>query len=164
MKKILTKILFVITLCFIFICNSANALIMSESDIQMKINQIYRLENQDFSDFYNKSDLIGYRLNSFNMYVTQYKNAANYAAVRLKNVIDQINMVRNSADFSDQDKSAQISRLYQDANTILVDLNNTTINHLYSAKTVMPTLTGQKYRKKFLEFYNSLHLTDIQMI
>ena len=163
MKKIFAKILLVVTLCFLFICNSAKAYIMTDSDIQMKIDQVYRISQQDFFAFVNKSELIGLRYNSFNMYVMQYKNASIYAAEKLKNVLSQIEMVRNSADYSDQDKSFRISKLYQDANTILVDLNNTTINHLYSVKTVMPTISGQRYHKNFLEFYNGLNLTESKL-
>ena len=163
MKKMFLKIMLILALCITFICNSANALVRSESDIQYKIKQIQTLCDQDYFNFINKSELIGYRLSNFEMYTQQYKNSANATIQKLNSILMQISLVRNSADFSDSEKTMQINKLYQDAETILIDLNNTTVNYIFSIRLGMPSISYQRYTKKFIDYYNSFHFTDAQL-
>ncbi len=163
MKKMIFRIAFIFALFIAFFCNSANAYINSESDIQYKINQIYSLCQTDFFQFINKSELIGYRLSNFEMQSQQYKNTANATAQRLNGIITQINLVKNSSDFTDSEKTMQINKLYQDAETILIDLNNSTVNYIFNVRMPLPSISYQRYSKKFIDYYNSFHFTDSQL-
>ena len=111
----------------------------------------------------NKNELIGEIRSSFDMSTMQYKNNAGITAESLRNILRQIDIVKNSADFSDSDKNLQISKLYQDADSALYDLDSKTINYLMEVQRIMPTITYQRYVKKFLEQYNQMNLTGSQL-
>ena len=53
-----------------------------------------------------------------------------------------------------------MSRIYQDADAILYDIDSKSINYLYALKNFMPTVTYSKFVKKFSNFYNELHITN----
>ena len=67
--------------------------------------------------------------------------------------------VNNSTDYSNTEKTMQTSKLYQDANTALNDLDIKTMNYLIEIRNYMPTMTYQRYLKKFQEYYNDLGLS-----
>ena len=65
---------------------------------------------------------------------------------------------------SETDRAIQIKKLYQEADTTLYDIDSKTMQYLYSIRPLMPTLTYQKYSKKFKEFYNDLKLTNSKIV
>ncbi|HIS88195.1 TPA: hypothetical protein IAA87_02050, partial [Candidatus Avigastranaerophilus faecigallinarum] len=76
MKNKFLKIFFLIFSLFAFVLN-ASAIVSSEADINRKIVQLKKLSQYDYNSIVNKNELIGYRLNNFNMATAQYKNSAN---------------------------------------------------------------------------------------
>ncbi len=162
MKNKFLKILFLFTAFFSF-CLSANALISSEADILNKINQLQVISDYDYISMVNKNELIGYRLDSFNMASYQYKNSAKQVIDNFKNLLFQMDTIKNSSDFSDSDKDVQIKKLYQEADSALYTLDSQTLNYLFSLRDFMPPITYQRYVKKFQAFYNDFHLTDGQI-
>ncbi|HIS88135.1 TPA: hypothetical protein IAA87_01740, partial [Candidatus Avigastranaerophilus faecigallinarum] len=71
---------------------------------------------------------------------------------------------KNSSDFSDSDKAIQINKLYQDADAALYNFDSQTLNYLFSLRSIMPSISYQRYTKKFQEFYNGIGLTDNKLI
>lgn len=159
LKTKVLKFLLLFVAFFAFVLN-ANAMISSESDMYRKLGQLKTIAQFDYLSLVNKNELIGYRLESFNMASSQYKNSANLVVENFNNILSQINTIRNSSDFSDSDKQMQISKLYQEADTILYNLDSQTINYLFSLRSFMPPITYQRYLKKFQAFYNELQLTN----
>lgn len=163
MKNNFLKIFFLIFSLFAFVLN-ASAIVSSEADINRKIVQLKKLSQYDYNSIVNKNELIGYRLNNFNMATAQYKNSANLVVDNFNNIIFQINTIKNSSDFSDSDKAIQINKLYQDADAALYNFDSQTLNYLFSLRSIMPSISYQRYTKKFQEFYNGIGLTDNKLI
>ena len=159
MKNKFLNIILAAAVFFVMALN-ANALIRSDADIYASINRLNSLVVYDFNSLFNKSEIIGYRLDSFNYSTLQYKNAARNVYEYFNSVIGQINTINNSTEISNTDKQLQISNLYQNAEAALYDLNSKSVNYLISLRGVMPTITYQKYVKSFVKYYNSLQLTD----
>ncbi len=157
-----SKVLKVLFLLFAFLsCHlTASAVISSESDMMRKINQLKTISQYDYISLVNKNELIGYRLDSFNMASSQYKNSTKLVIDNFNSILFQIDTVRNSSDFSDSDKQIQINKLYQDADSALYNLDSQTINYLFSLRDFMPPITYQRYVKKFQSFYNEFQLTN----
>lgn len=159
MKKTLSKIILVLALFFTFLCNNANALVNTTSDINAKINQLQTIYNQDLFAFINKTELVGYRLSNFNMHASQYKNIITNSIERLNNIINQINTLNSSSELSDTEKQNQIKNLYHDADAIIYDIDNQTVNYTYLVRDTMPSVSYQRFIKRFISFYNSVNLT-----
>lgn len=159
----LFKFLLLFIAFFFFILN-ANALVNSNSDINFKIVQLNKIAQFDYNSMVNKNELIGYRLNNFNMLTAQYQNSAKKAVDNLNNIIFQIDTIRNSSDFSDSDKELQINKLYQDADSILYNFDSDTLNYVFALRNFMPSISYQRYTKKFQAFYNEIQLTDNKLI
>lgn len=160
MKTKLYKLLLLV----VFFCMSlfvpVNATVTSEYDIQTKISQVQQLATYDYSQMVNKTDLIGYRRANFNMYISQYSTTANMTVEQLRTILSQIQLLQNSSEISDSDKRMQYNNLYMDADKILYNLDNQSVNFLASCKNTMPTITYQKFVKRFLAYYNSLQITN----
>ena len=160
MKKIIAKIFIVFALLISFISTSANAAITSDYDLTYKRSQLQTIINTDFLSFINKTELIGYNLSNFNMHSSQYKYQINLAIEKLNGCANQIDFIRESKEISDSDKNIKINQVYMDANSALYEIDSKTINYIYTVREAMPTITYQKYIKKFTEFYNSIQLTE----
>lgn len=145
--------------CFL----QAEAAIMSEYDISFKKGQLQELAQYDYISFINKNELIGYRLDGFNMATSQYKNAVMITLERLNKNLAQIEIINNSTDFSDSDKQVQLNNIYQDSDAALYDLDSKSINYVFSLKNTMPSITFNRFAKRFIEFYNSFQLTNSQL-
>lgn len=156
------KILSLLLLCFTFFTFvlSACSAIFSTGEILAKQTKLKTLAAFDYSSFVNKHELVGYRLSSFNMASSQHKNSAMIASDTLSNLVEQINYIENSADYSDSEKQVQIYKLYQEADSVLYDLDSKTINYLFSLRDIMPSLTYDRFVKKFQDYYNSMQLTN----
>lgn len=164
MKKSAAVLL--LTAAFMFIMHSAAfALVRSEADIRIKANILQKMADYDYLNLINKSELIGSSRQNFNMSAQQYKNDAKLAQENMLKIISQIQSTRalNEDYMSSSDKNMQINRLYQDADSILYDMNNKAVNHLYSISGYMPSMTYQKYAKKFSSFYNAFNLTEVKI-
>ncbi len=160
MKTKIAKLLLIVSLFFTALCIPANAIVASEADVQQKINTVQALASYDPMSMINKSELIGYRMASYNMFSSQYKSSASLAIEQFRNLLTQIQLIKNSSELSDSEKNLHLTTLYQDADKILYDLDNKTVNYIYSCKTIMPTITFQKFVKSFSTFYNSLYITN----
>ncbi len=159
LKKILCLICFTI-LAFPL---SAQALITSDAEAMEKVESIQALASFDFYSLFNKSELIGYNLTSYNVTTSQYKQNAMATIELIRSSLSQIQLVRNSMDMTDEDKNIQINKLYQDIDGSLYALDSQTLNYIYSLRSIMPTITYQRFVKKFEEYYNSLQLTNNSM-
>ncbi len=154
---------FIIPICilalFVGFALNAKAVINSQYEIQYKIEKLKELSSFDYISLINKNDLIGYRLEGFNMSCRYYMNNVIATTNVLENIIKQLDIVNNSTDYSNTEKTMQTSKLYQDANTALNDLDIKTMNYLIEIRNYMPTMTYQRYLKKFQEYYNDLGLS-----
>lgn len=158
MKKFLSLLSVICMLFFLTVCD-AQALIRSEGDLNYAASKLYEISEYDFLGLINKNELIGYRLDGFNMSTMQYQSYAKSTADGFLNIIGRLETINNSSDFSDSEKEMQINQLYQEAETSLSDVNSKTIWYLIDLRRTMPTITYQQYLKKFQDYYNSLALT-----
>ncbi|MBQ8887794.1 MAG: hypothetical protein IJY61_08855 [Candidatus Gastranaerophilales bacterium] len=163
MERKFFSCLFAIALVLFAFAQNVNATIYSEADIYQKINQLNTLIDQDFVEFVNKSDLVGYRLDSFKMSSANYKNVARMTVEKLRKMLEQINSINQSSEFSDSDKSMQIARIYQEATTDLYNMDTQTINFMIGLNQFMPTITYSRFVKKYQEFYNGLDITNTDL-
>lgn len=159
MKKIL-GLLSVICLMFFFAISSVQAAIYSPTDVDIATQKMYKLANTNLLDLINKNELIGYRLEAFNMSTLQYQTYARSVAEGLLNIRSRIDTIENSADYSDTEKEMQISQLYQEADRSLSEVASKTVWYLMELENAMPTITYQRYLKKFQEFYNELNIAN----
>lgn len=150
--------LVILGFCFCFI--QANAAILSESDLIQKTQQVQSLCDYDFISLINKSEMIGYRMESFQLATSQYQNTVRVTADKLRSLQSQINIIRMSSDFSDGDKQMQYNNVYQEADAALYNLNTKTIEYLTEQRRVMPFITYKRFVNKFQDLYNSLNLTN----
>ena len=143
MKKKLLNIFTALCLSLFLISSAVNAAITSEADVTYKLNQVQSIVNYDFNSMVNKNELIGEIRSSFDMSTMQYKNNAGITAESLRNILRQIDIVKNSADFSDSDKNLQISKLYQDADSALYQpVPLVWLSVVLRRKTEVPSLRG----------------------
>ncbi len=156
MKKILAKLFIVLIATVTLVCNSAFALIRSEGDINQAVYKLNQIQNQDFVSFINKSELVGNRLGEFKMVSEQYKTSAAAASDTLKGILSQIETVTRSSDIASSDKEMQIRTLYSEANTVLLDMDNKTITYISSLGSIMPSITYERFIKKYTTYYNNL--------
>lgn len=163
MKRKFFSCLFAIVLALFTFSQNVNAQINSEADIYQKIGQLNILIQQDFVEFVNKSDLVGYRLESFKMSSSNYKNVARMTVEKLGKMLEQINSINQSSEFSDSDKAMQIAKIYQDATTDLYNMDTQTINYMISLNQFMPTITYSRFVKKYQDFYNDLDITNTDL-
>ena len=148
--------------CFLILAfpMSVQAFIQSDGEAMEKTGQLQELVDYDFFTLFNKSELIGMKLTDYNVLTAQYKQTAMSTIEIVQSSLGQIALVRNSVDLTDEDKTLQINKAYQDIDTALSSLNWQTVNYIYSLRAIMPTITYQRFVKKFEAYYNSLKLTD----
>ena len=139
---------------------NAFAAIETIEEINNKIDGLNQISELNFNKFVNKSDLIGDRLQNFNMATAQYQNTAYVSQETLKSIISQIEVLNSSSDISETERIMQINKLYQEADATLYSMDSKTIQYLYSIRSLMPTVTYQKFSKKFKEFYNDLNISN----
>lgn len=162
MKKILS-LLSIICLMFMFSLSSVEAAIRSVADVNISANKLYQLSDKDLLGIINKNELIGYRLDSFNMSSMQYQNYTRTMAESVLSVGSRMELIENSSEISDTEKELQMNMLYTEAEGLLSDVNSKTISYLIEIRRVMPSITYQQYVKRFLEYYNGLQITDYDL-
>ena len=160
MKKKLFLTFTVIFAMFFALSLDAKAYISSDQDIINKKKQVEELYKFDFLSLVNRGELIGYRLDDFRMQSQGYANTIYVAIDNLNNISSQIQFIRNSQELSNTDKDMRIRKLYQDADMALYDIDNKTSNYLINLKYSMPSITYDRYLRKFQDYYNSLDLTN----
>ncbi len=163
MKNKFLSLVFVIILGLFTIIMPAMAQIQSEYEITNKRNQIQTILDTDFMSFVNKNELIGYKLNAYNMESQYYKNYLYTVLEKFNNQLNQINIIRSSQDLSDTDKTMKINEIFQDIDVTLYDVDAKTITYLSNCKRSMPSITYQKFTKTFEKFYNAFQLTNTQV-
>ncbi len=160
MKKKLFLALTIVLTMFFAISLDAKAQILSDQDIITKTQQVEQLYGFDFLSLVNRGELIGYRLDDFRMQSQGYANTIYVAIDNLKNISSQIKFIRESQELSNTDKDIRIRKLYQDADMALYDIDNKTSNYLINLKYSMPSITYDRYLRKFQDYYNGLDLTN----
>ena len=163
MKRKFFSCLFSLILALFTFAPNVNATIRSEYEIHDKIGQLNVIIQKDFLEFVNKSDLVGYRLDAFRMSSSNYKNVARMIVDKLNKMLEQINNINMSSEFSDSDKAMQISRIYQEATTDLYNMDSQTVNFMIGLNQVMPTITYSRFVKKYQTFYNDLNITNTDL-
>lgn len=163
MKNKILSLVFIIVLGLFTLVMPAMAQIKSEFDITNKRNQIQTILNTEFMSFVNKNELIGYKLDAYNMESQYYKNYLYTVIEKLNNQLTQINIIRTSQDLSDTDKTMKLNDIFQDVDVTLYDVDAKTITYLSNCKRSMPSITYQKFTKTFEKFYNAFQLTNTQV-
>ena len=148
------------------ICSAlnVNAAITSKYDLQNTVNKLDNLANFDCLSLINRNELIGNRLNGFIMRTSEYQRMVITTKDSIIEGLSRIDFIENSGDYSDSEKAMQLREVYNNANYALSDLNSKTINYIMSMANYMPSLTYQKYIVKFQNYYNSLNLTDNDLL
>lgn len=156
----------IVLACFFMFASlmQVNALVQSDYEALGKSQQISSIVNYDFFNFFNKSELIGYSLTNYNVATSQYKQFAAYTSSQIQSSVNQISLVKNNTDLTDDDKTIQINKLYQDIDAALYALDSQTLNYIFSLRNIMPNLTFQRFIKKFEEYYNSLNITENEIM
>ncbi len=162
MKKLL-GILSIVCLLFFCAISDASAAITNKYQIRMVADKVKGLSQYDVLSFINKNELIGYRLDTFSLQTMEYQRTAQYHAQNMYSIITQIEVIENSVDLSDTDKELKSRQLCQNVDAALSDLNSKTISYLVGLRDMMPTITYQRYLKRFLDYYNALDLTEIDL-
>lgn len=162
MKKIL-NLLSILCIVFFSAISSVEAVVYSEYDIDVAIQKMNELASQDLLSFVNRNELIGFRLENVNMATMQYQTTVKATADSLVNMRNRIDIVKNSADFSDSEKNMQINQIYQEADASISNTTSKTVMYLIELRNSMPTITYQRYVKKFQEYYNQLNLGNYQV-
>ena len=162
MKKIL-NLLSILCIVFFSAISSVEAVVYSEYDIDVAIQKMNELASRDLLSFVNRNELIGFRLENVNMATMQYQTTVKATADSLVNMRNRIDIVKNSADFSDSEKNMQINQIYQEADASISNTTSKTVMYLIELRNSMPTITYQRYVKKFQEYYNQLNLGNYQV-
>ena len=158
MKKQISK--FIVTAALVISSTvSANALVDSSYNLDLTIQNLDTLASADLNVLVNKSDLVGERRQNFDLLTAQYLNEVRLARQNLINIQNQLN-ISSASDSEASDSSYKTGKLYQEAEAAIFDLESKTINYLYSIQVIMPTVSYQKYSKKFRAFYNSFNFTN----
>ena len=139
---------------------NAYAIISSTSELAYKADLLNQYSSMDLMSFINKSDLIGFRLQNYEMLTSQYQNQAKQAEENLRSIEKEIEVIQITSEIAETEKMMQINRLYQEADAILYDLDSKTTQYVYAIRRFMPTITYDRYVKKLMEYYSNLHLTD----
>ena len=162
MKKIL-NLLSILCIVFFSAISTVEAVVYSEYDIDVAIQKMNELASRDLLSFVNRNELIGFRLENVNMATMQYQTTVKATADSLVNMRNRIDIVKNSADFSDSEKNMQINQIYQEADASISNTTSKTVMYLIELRNSMPTITYQRYVKKFQEYYNQLNLGNYQV-
>ncbi len=162
MRKLL-GILSIVCVLFFSVITDANAAMTDKYQVRAAADKVSGLAQYDVLSFVNRNELIGYMLDSFNLRAMEYQRIAQYHAENMYGIATKIEVIENSADFSDTDKELQCRQLCQNADAALSDLNSKTISYLIGLRDMMPTITYQRYVKRFLDYYNDLDLTEVDL-
>ena len=159
MKRKLVVILSFVFMFFLFASLNVQALITNKYDLQNSADKLEQLCSYDYLSFVNKSELVGYRLSNFEMITSEYQRNIVSARDSIIKDLNRIDIVENSSDFSDSEKQMQLRQIYNNSDYILSDVNSKTISYLISLSKCLPTITYQKYKTKFQDFYNELNIS-----
>ena len=163
MKKLLGIITFTFLAIFSLTINSAFALVFNQDDALETIDKLDTIASTDLFSMVNKSELIGIRYENYKMLTNQYQSEVLGTANLLRDKLNKINIILNSADYSDTEKQMQSNALYQEINLALNTIDTRTMNYIFALRDYMPTITYQRYNKKFSDFYNSFGITDTKV-
>ena len=137
---------------------SAEAYINSQEELHNSILKLYELRNFDSLSLINKNELIGERLANFNEARFTYNSALEASLHQLLLYEDELYELYKSEDANQQFIDIQVQRIYHDANSVVANVNNQAGDFLKNIRHIMPTVTYQKFRKKFYDYYQSVEL------
>lgn len=157
------KSLFIITLSIFFVHSNVFAAVSSVDEIETEMDKIMQLNETDFGSFYNRSEMIGANKSSFNIVSSEYKLKNKASIDSLSKIISTINDIEGSEEFSDSDKNSQINELIQKANEELNKTSNNAINYVTNLGPYMPTITYNRFKTAFINYYNDLYINENQI-
>ena len=155
MKKIFGLI--ALFLSFLFIPVFAD--VSNDRDIQDAVAKLNGIVSMNPYSLFNKSELIGYRRDQFEMSTNHYKSRVAAARDRITNLRYQVKSVKNDINISDEERSTKIDGSMQEINGYLAEVDSLTFSYLNEIRWFMPSLTYQRYYKKFQQYYNYLNVT-----
>ena len=159
MKKKIISLFSLLCLLFFVAIGTADAAIKTKADITVVVKKLNSLSKTDMTSFVNKSELIGVRKERFSLYSTQYQRKIVSTVENLQNISNSIDVINKSLEISNTEKKMQLQKLYQEADAALGDVDNITLDFLVGSE-MLPSITQQRFIKKFLAYYNSLNITD----
>ena len=154
-NKFLLIPIMVIFMLFGFIQN-AQALVQNEADLNLEIQKLTILRDNDTLQMINKAELIGYRLDNFNSARYAYNSSISSAIDQLNMIKDNVSKLKSDPNVENNIKEIEEQRYYQEANNIIINLNNQASMYIYNLRMYMPSITYDRYTRKFWDFYNSL--------
>ena len=162
MKKFF-KSLLVIALFMFCINTNVYAAVSSTEEISYEVNKIMELNDIDFSQFYNSSEVVGMNRSSFNIVVSEYKLKNKTIVDSLQSIISMIDKIQQSDEFTDSEKDSKTNELMQKANEELNKMGSNAMSFVSSVGYYLPTITYGKFKKAFAECYNSLYINEIEI-
>ena len=101
MKRKIFNIIFCVFMFIFGSYMSAMAVVSSQYDIQQAVNKLNELSSYNCISLINKNELIGYKLDNFNMLTDEYQKSVIAARDSIVQGLNKIELIQNSTDFSD---------------------------------------------------------------
>ena len=155
MKKIFGLI--ALFLSFLFI--PAFADVSDERDIQDVVAKLNGIISMNPYSLFNKSELIGYRRDQFEMSTNHYKARVTSARDRILNLSNQMKTIKKDTNINDEDRATAMTGSMQEVNGYIAEVDSLTYSYLNEIRWFMPSLTYQRYYKKFQNYYSYLNVT-----
>ncbi|MBQ3640458.1 hypothetical protein II906_00765 [bacterium] len=155
MKKILGLI--ALFLSFLFVPVFAD--VSNDRDIQDAVAKLNGIVSMNPYSLFNKSELIGYRRDQFEMSTNHYKARVAAARDRISNLRSQLKSIKNDNSINEEEKSTKLDGSLQEINGYLAEVDSLTFAYLNEIRWFMPSLTYQRYYKKFQNYYSYLNIT-----
>ena len=156
MKKVFLNLLFVL----LMLIAPVNADVFNEADIQEVVSKLDNLATFNPYNFFNKSEIIGYRRDQFEMSTNQYRTTVIAVKDRINKNTQELYVFQDDQQMPEDTKNVQMGRIYQDINFALAELDTSTYNYINNLRWFMPTLTYQRYYKSFLNYYQQLNIKN----
>ena len=145
-------------LLFFGVSLKADAYIANMQDLDYSIQKLQMLRTSNMSEYVKRGEIIGNRLNDFEMIHRTYISSIDSAISRLQKIKEDINNIETMSGISEKDKYAQIEDAFKDANIVIDEVNMRTNDFVVNSSRPMPTITYERFKKKFWAFYYSLGL------
>jgi len=158
LKKIIFTGIVSLFVSVALLVNSAQAAIMNNNDINKKITALKTLSQKDFYTMFNKSAIIGMKRERYELVTSQYKSNVEAALTQLKTIQKDAQYLQNTKMAKDE-KNTKINTLYQNADTLLYNLDSKTSQYIEDIGEILPNITYSRFQKKFYDFYNNLNIT-----
>lgn len=157
MKK-LFKNLLIVSLTFLCLNTFVFADVKNVAELQREITKVEKLKNTNFNSFFNKSEVIGNTLNSFNMRTSEYKMQLERISQTLIKNKEGISAVEKSEEFSDSEKKEKVMQMIEKANYELDQVGIQSVYYIQGVSGYLPSISYNRFQKTFIEYYNRLSI------